>query len=115
MRYLKFHEPYTVEPSACRHANKTDMIMINKKSWPMQMGAGVRSYSDYLEGSLDLGHNWQVGTHTHGGVVIDRQVTQFILEVWVRMEWAQVNEVSGMIRTTSGLIAPITDRSMMDT
>jgi hypothetical protein len=66
VRYLKFREPYTVEPSACRHANKTGMIVINKKSWPMQMGA-VRSYSDYLEGSLDLKHNCQVGTHTHGG------------------------------------------------
>ncbi len=31
------------------------------------------------------------------------------------MEWAQVNEVSGMIMTTSGLIAPVMDRSMMDT
>jgi hypothetical protein len=77
VRYLKFREPYTVEPSACRHANKTGMIVINKKSWPVQMGA-VRSYSDYLEGSLDLKHNCQVGTHTHGGVVIDRQVTQSI-------------------------------------
>jgi hypothetical protein len=114
VRYLKFREPYTVEPSACRHANKTGMIVINKKSWPVQMGA-VRSYSDYLEGSLDLGPNCQVGTHTHGGVVIDRQVTQSILEVSVRMEWARVNEVSGMITTTSGLIAPVTDRSMMDT
>ncbi len=97
-------EPYTVEPSPCRHANKTGMIVINKKSWPVQMEA-VRSYSDYLEGSLDLKHNCQVGTHTHGGVVIDRQVTQSILEVSVRMEWARVNEVSGMITTTSGLIA----------
>jgi hypothetical protein len=39
VRYLKFREPYTVEPSACRHANKTGMIVINKKSWPVQMGA----------------------------------------------------------------------------
>ncbi len=114
VKYLKFREPYMVEPSACRHANKTGMTVINKKSWPVQMGA-VRSYSDYLEGSLDLGHNCQVGTHTHGGVVIDRQVTQSILEVSVRMEWARVNEVLGMITTTSGLIAPVTDRSMMDT
>jgi hypothetical protein len=106
--------PRALHASACRHANKTGMIVINKKSWPVQMGA-VRSYSDYLEGSLDLGHNCQVGTHTHGGVVIDRQVTQSILEVSVRMEWARVNEVSGMITTTSGLIAPVTDRSMMDT
>jgi len=37
------------------------------------------------------------------------------MEVSVRMEWARVNEVSGMITTTSGLIAPVTDRSMMDT
>ncbi len=48
-------------------------------------------------------------------MVIDRQVTQSILEVSVRMEWARVNEVSGMITTTSGLIAPVMDRSMMDT
>ncbi len=62
-----------------------------------------------------MGHNCQVGTHTHGGVVIDCQVTQSILEVSVRMEWARVNEVPGMIMTTSGLIAPVTDRSMEDT
>jgi hypothetical protein len=31
------------------------------------------------------------------------------------MEWACVKEVSGMITITSGLIAPVTDRSMMDT
>ncbi len=111
VRYLKFHEPYTVEPSACRHAKKTGMIVINKKSWPVQMGG----LSDYLEGSLDLAHNCQVGTHTHGGVVIDCHVTQSILEVSVRMEWARVDEVSGMITTTSGIIAPVTDRSMMET
>jgi hypothetical protein len=39
VRYLKFREPITVEPSACPHANKTGMIVINKKSWPVQMGA----------------------------------------------------------------------------
>jgi hypothetical protein len=37
------------------------------------------------------------------------------MEVSVRMEWARVNEVSGMITTTSGLIAPVMDRRMMDT
>jgi hypothetical protein len=114
VRSLKFREPITVEPSACRHANKTGMIVINKKSWTVQMGA-IRSYSDFLEGSLDLGHNCQVGTHTHGGVVLDLQTTQSVLEVLGRMEWARVNEVSGMITTTSGLITPVTDRSMMDT
>ncbi len=108
MRYLKFREPYTVEPSACNHANKTGMIVINKKSYPVQMGT-VKSYTDFKEGSLDLKHNCQVGTLTHGGVVIYRQVTQMV------MEWARVNEVSGMITTISGLIVPITDRSMMDT
>ncbi len=31
------------------------------------------------------------------------------------MEWARVNEVSGMITITSSLIAPVTERTMMDT
>ncbi len=53
------------------------MIVINKKCYPVQMSA-VKSYTDFMEGSLDLKHNCQVGTHTHGGVVIDRQVTQTI-------------------------------------
>ncbi len=30
VRYLKFREPYMVEPSGCQHANKTGMIVINK-------------------------------------------------------------------------------------
>jgi hypothetical protein len=60
VRYSKFREPYTVELSACGHANKTGMIVISKKSLPVQMG-GVGSYSDYLEGSLDLGHNCMEG------------------------------------------------------
>ncbi len=37
------------------------------------------------------------------------------MKVSVRMKWARVNEDSGMITTTSGHIAPVTDRSMMDT
>jgi hypothetical protein len=56
-----------------------------------------------------------VGTHTHRGVVIDHQFTQMVVEVSIRMKWARVNEVSSMITTTSNLIAPVTDRSMMDT
>ncbi len=60
VRYLKFWEPYTVEPAACRHANKTGMLVINKKSYVVQMDA-VKSYADFREGSLDLRHNCQVG------------------------------------------------------
>jgi hypothetical protein len=37
------------------------------------------------------------------------------MEVSVRMEWTQVNEVSGMITTMSGLITRVMARSMMDT
>jgi hypothetical protein len=78
------------------------------------MGA-AKSYTDFTEGSLDLKHNCQVGTHTHGGVDIDCRVTQTVMEVSVRIEWAMVKEVSGKITTTSGLIPPGTDKSMMDT
>jgi hypothetical protein len=65
VRYLKFREPYTVEPAACRQAKKTDMLVINKKSYAI----AVKSYSNFTEGSLDLAHNCQVGAHTHEGVV----------------------------------------------
>jgi hypothetical protein len=70
VRYLKFREPYTIEPAACPHANKTGMLVINKKSYAVQMGA-VRSYTDFTEGRLDL-------NHTHEGVGIDPQVTQTV-------------------------------------
>jgi hypothetical protein len=56
VRYLKFREPYTVEPAACCHTNKTEMLMINKKSYAIQVDA-VKSYSDFTKGSLDLAHN----------------------------------------------------------
>ncbi len=102
MRYLNFREPYMVEPAACRLANKTGMLMINRKSYAMQMGT-VKSYTDFTEGSLDLKHDCQVGTHTQGGVIIDHQV----MEVSVRMEWAIGNEVWRMITTTSSLTAPV--------
>jgi hypothetical protein len=92
VRYLKLREPYTVEPAACRHANKTGMLMINKKSYGVQMNP-VKSFSDFTEGSLDLKHNCQVETLTYEGVVLDHQVTQTVVEVSVRTEWARVNEV----------------------
>jgi hypothetical protein len=114
VRYLKFREPYMVEPAACRHANKTGMLAIHKKSYAVHMDT-VKSYTNFTEGSLDSGYNCQVGTHTHGEVIFDRQVTQRVMEVSTRMEWACVNKASGMITTTSCLIAPVTDRSMMDT
>jgi hypothetical protein len=113
VRYLKFREPYTKEPAACCLANKTSMIVMDKKSYPVQQHAD-KSHSKLIEGTLDLGHNCQVGSRTHEGIVLDCQVTQTIQEVFIRQEWAKVNEVSGMIITTSGLIAPVTDQSLMD-
>jgi hypothetical protein len=104
VRYLKFREPYLVEPPAYPHANKTGMLMIHKKNYAMHMDT-VKSYLDFTEGNLDAGHNCQVGTHTHREEILDRQVNQTVVEVSVRMECALVNEVSGMITTTSGLIA----------
>jgi hypothetical protein len=85
-----------VEPAACHHANKTWMLMIHKKGYAVHIDT-VKSYSDFTEGSLDSGHNCQVGTHTHGEVILDRQVTQTVVELSIRMEWARVNEVSRMI------------------
>ncbi len=86
VRYLKFREPYTVGPAACCHADKTGMLVINKKSYAVHVDT-VRSNSDFIECSLDLKHNCQVGTHTHGGVILDCQVTQTVVEVSVRREW----------------------------
>jgi hypothetical protein len=83
VRYLKFREPYTVGPAACCLADKTGMLVINKKSYAVQVDT-VRSYYDFTECS-------QVGTHTHGGVILDCQVTQTVVD--------GVNEVSGMITT----------------
>jgi hypothetical protein len=56
-----------------------------------------------------------VGTHIHEEIILDCQATQTVVEVSIRMEWARANKVFGMITTTSGLIAPVTDRSLMDT
>jgi hypothetical protein len=90
------------------------MLVITKKSYVVQVDT-VRSYSDFTEGSMDLKQNFQVGTHTHGGVILDLLVTQTIMEVSIRMERALLNEFSGMITTTYCLIAPVMDRGKMDT
>jgi len=105
MRYLKFREPYTMELSACRQeelarADGGSPILFGLSGRESGPGAQLPGGNPHARGS---------------GVVIDRQVTQSILEVSVSMQWARVNEVSGMITTTSGLIAPVTDRSMIDT
>ncbi len=92
-----------MEPIECLHAKKTDMHVIDEKSYAVQEGV-VRSYTDITKGSLDLDHNCRVSTHTQRGMVLDCQVTQMVLEVSVRQEWARVNEVSVMISTTFGLI-----------
>jgi hypothetical protein len=92
-----------VGPAACCHANKTGMLVINKKSYAVQVDT-VRSYSDFTECSLDLKHNCQVGTHTHGRFILDCRVTQTVVEVSVRMEWVRVNEVSGMITTPESVM-----------
>jgi hypothetical protein len=31
LRYLKFREPYMVEPAVCAHANKTGMLVIKQE------------------------------------------------------------------------------------
>ncbi len=69
--YLKFREPYTVEPAACRQSNKTGMLVIDKKSYAVQEGSVLHRLH-----WLDLGHICQVGTQSHRCVVLDCQVTQ---------------------------------------
>jgi hypothetical protein len=103
-----------VEPAACQKANLTGLLRIDKKKYKVQEGA-IGTYTDFTEGSLIFDHNCQVGTLLHGVITLDCQVTQTVMEVSYWQEWARMNEVSRMITTTSRLIAPMTDLSMMDT
>jgi hypothetical protein len=63
VRYLKFREPYMVEPAACRHANKTGMLAIHKKSYAVHMDT-VKSYTDFTRAA------WTQGTTDRWGLTL---------------------------------------------
>jgi hypothetical protein len=57
---------FTMEPAACRHTNKTGMLVINKKSYSVQMGA-IKSYTDFTgqsgpEAQLSGGNSYPRGS-----------------------------------------------------
>jgi hypothetical protein len=53
VRYLKFREPITIEPSDNRIPAKTNKIKINGKEQDFEMGV-TTSFSTYLKGGLDV-------------------------------------------------------------
>jgi hypothetical protein len=72
------------------------------------------SFHTYLRGRVDINNNYEVGTFEYGSKKYTKQVVLASYEVLLRQEWARANDISEMITMASGIIAPTTDRSIMD-
>ena len=69
-----------------------------------------------MAGGLDDGHNCEVGIvyDSKTGARYGGQVAQSVLEVSLFEETGFVNELSGEIRLSDGIVARVTDRSVSD-
>ncbi len=100
-----------MEPADCRLAEKTGRIKINGKEQVIQVST---SFHTYLKGGVDINNNCEVGTYEYDGKEYTKQVVLASYEVLLRQEWARANNITGMLTMASGVIAPTTDRSIMD-
>jgi hypothetical protein len=113
VRYLKFRELITIEPSGCRISAKTSKIKINGKEQDYEMGV-TTSFSTYLKGGLDVGNNCEVGVNEVNKVELGGQVMHAIYEADIRQEWAKANDLTGMLKLGESLRATPTDRAVVD-
>jgi hypothetical protein len=112
-RYIKLREALNVEPADCRLAEKTGRIKINGKEQVIQIEVST-SFHTYLKGGVDINNNCEVGTYEYDGKEYTKQVVLASYELLLRQEWARANDITGMLTMASGVIAPTTDRSIMD-
>jgi hypothetical protein len=112
-RYIKLREALNMEPANCRLAEKTRRIKINGKEQVIQIGVST-SFHTYLKGGVDINNNCEVGTYEYDGKEYTKQVVLASYEVLLRQEWARANDITGMLTMASDVIAPTTDRSIMD-
>jgi hypothetical protein len=112
-RYAKFHDPIVIEPADCRIAAKTGRFKLNRKDYPFEMNVRRAIIVDLVEG-LDNNGNCEVGLYEVNGVPLRNQIATAMYEIYVRQEWARVNDLSGTIKLSEYLMGTTTDRTLVD-
>jgi hypothetical protein len=113
LRYIKLREALNIEPADCRLAERTNKIKINGKEHKIQIGVS-KSFHTYLRGGVNIGNNYEVEMYEHDGKELTSQVMLASYEALIIQEWARANDVTGMLTMASGITAPTSDRSVMD-
>ncbi len=112
-RYAKFHDPITIEPADCRKAAKTGRFKLNGKEHPFEMNVRQGVTVD-LVGGLDNYGNCKVGVFDFNGVTLENQMASAMYEIFVRQEWARVNDLTGTIKLSEYMMGTTTDRALVD-
>ncbi len=96
MKFERFREPCGTEPAACLDAMVTGWMKIGTRSYAVE--------KNVTKGHLDRdGEDSQACGQKRG--VVGGRITQAIMEIFAREEWAKVEEATGMIIPSSGLTA----------
>jgi hypothetical protein len=104
VRYIRFREPRTLEAWECRQARKSGKVIIDGRTFQGKIGA-TASYSTFLAGGLDDKSDCKVGIiNLPNEQALGGQAAQGLYETTLREEFARLNELTGSLTLTSGIV-----------
>jgi hypothetical protein len=102
-----------IEPADYRQAAKTGRFKLNRKDYPFKMNVR-RAIIVHLVGGLNNDGNCEVGLYEVNGVPLRNQMATAMYEIYVCLEWARANNLTGTIKLSEYLMGTTTDRTLVD-
>lgn len=114
-RYLKFREPYTVEPRDCRAARNTGKLAVRGRVFNATIGT-TTSHTIWLSGGLSTTGRCSVAPLRVGeSLELEGQAAQAAYEITLSLENAYLHDLSGRLRIGApNIIATYGDGSTVD-
>jgi hypothetical protein len=96
VKFGRFRQPCRIWPTACWEALESSKLKVGELEHPVVMNT-TRSH---MEGSEDCS-----GSCRPRAGILNRKITQVLMEVLIEKEWIWWNEATGTVATASGTAA----------
>jgi hypothetical protein len=96
VKFERFRQPCGIQPTACWEALESGKLKVGELEHPVAMNT-TRSH---MEGIEDC-----AGSCRLRAGILNRKITQVLMEVLIEMEWIWRNEAAGKVATASGKMA----------
>jgi hypothetical protein len=98
VKFEKFQPPCGIQPTACWEALESGKLKVGELEHPV----AVNMTRSHMEGSEDCS-----GSCGSRAGILNRKITQVLMEVLIEREWIWWNEAAGKVTTASGTTASV--------